>query len=106
MPKFLLTGSYTAEGTKGVIKDGGSGRKAAAEQAMKAVGAKVDAMYFGFGDTDVILIVDVPDTVSAVALSLAVNSSGKIAVRTTPLITVEEMDAAAKKSVPYRAPGA
>jgi uncharacterized protein with GYD domain len=106
MPKFLLTASYTAEGTKGVMKEGGSARKAAAEQVMKSVGAKIEAFYFGFGDADAIMIVDAPDTVTAVALSLAVNSTGRVAVRTTPLITVEEMDAAAKKSVSYRPPGA
>ena len=106
MPKFLLTASYTAEGTKAIIKEGGSGRKKAAEQVIAAVGGKIEAFYFGFGDTDLVIICDVPDAVTAVALSLAVNSSGKIAVKTTPLITVEEMDAAAKKSVPYRAPGA
>ena len=106
MAKFLLTASYSAEGTKGVMKDGGSGRKKAAEQVIASVGGKLEALYFGFGDTDIVMIIDVPDAVSAVALSLAVNSTGKVAVRTTPLITVEEMDAAAKKSVTYRPPGA
>jgi uncharacterized protein with GYD domain len=106
MPKFLIEANYASEGTKGLIKEGGSGRRAAVEQAVKAVGGKVDALYFGFGSADLIVIVDVPDSVSAIAISLAVNSSGKISMKTTPLITAEEMDAASKKTVGYRAPGA
>ena len=47
-----------------------------------------------------------PDTSSALALSLVVNASGAVHVNTIPLITVEEVDAACKKSVDYRAAGA
>lgn len=62
-------------------------------------------MYFSFGDSDVIGICDVPDNVSAVAISLAVNASGMINAKLTPLITPEELDAAAKKVPSYTPPG-
>ena len=39
------------------------------------------------------------------ALSIAVNASGAVNLRTIPLITPEEVDAAAKKQVAYRPPG-
>ena len=50
MPKYLIQGSYTAEGTRGLLKDGGSKRKAAAEEAVKSVGARLEACYFAFGE--------------------------------------------------------
>jgi len=105
MAKYLFLGSYTAEGTKGVLKDGGSGRRKAIEQALKSVGGSMEAFYFAFGEADAIVIADVPDNVSATALSLMVNASGLASVRTVVLITAEEMDQATKKTVKYRAPG-
>jgi uncharacterized protein with GYD domain len=106
MPKYLITASYTPEGTKGLLAEGGSGRKAVVQKAVQGLGGKLDAMYFAYGDTDVVLICDMPDAASGLALSLAANASGTVKVRTTPLITVEEVDAACKTSVSYRGAGA
>ena len=105
MPKYLCQASYTAEGTKGLLKDGGSKRRAAVEEMTKALGGKIEAFYYGFGEPDVFLIVDAPDNASAAAISLAVNASGAVQLKTTVLLTPEEMDAATKKGVSYRAPG-
>lgn len=107
MAKYLITASYSVEGTKGLIKDGGSKRRAAAEQVIKALGGSLEAFYFAFGDTDVYVIADVPDNVSTAAASLTINASGAVAVKTTVLITPEEMDQATKKAatVSYRPPG-
>jgi len=106
MPKYLLTVSYTAQGAQGLKKDGGSKRKAAAVAAAKSLGGKVDAFYFAMGKHDAYVIADFPDTASATALSLAINSTGALTGHTTLLITPEEMDAACKKTVGYRPPGA
>ncbi len=106
MPKFLIKASYTTEGAKGPIKEGGSARRAAVQKIIEGLGGKVEAFYFAYGEDDAVVIVDLPDAASGLALSLAVNASGAVRVSTTPLITVEEMDAASKKSVAYRAPGA
>jgi uncharacterized protein with GYD domain len=105
MPKYLIQGSYTAQGAKGVQKEGGTKRRQVVEALLKEVGGKLDAFYFTFGETDFAIIVELPDTVSSAALSLAVNASGAVAMRTIPLITVEEMDAATKKHLSYRPPG-
>jgi len=105
MPKFLVQGSYTAEGAKGLRKDGASKRRQVAEALLKEAGGKLDAFYYAFGDTDFALIADLPDNVSSAALSLAVNASGVTKIKTTPLLTVEEMDAATKKQLGYRGPG-
>ena len=106
MPKFLCTAGYTAEGLQGVVKDTASGRKAAVQKAVKGLGGKLEAFYFSFGDDDVVLIVDLPDNTAAAAMSLAVGSSGLVQLRTTPLLTVEEVDKAIKAKSTYRAPGA
>jgi len=105
MPKYLIQASYTAEGTKGLLKEGGSQRRATAQEALKSVGGRLDAFYYAFGETDVVAIADVPDNVSAAALSLAVSASGALNTRMTVLLTPEEIDQAAKMMVGYRPPG-
>lgn len=106
MAKFLIQASYTAAGARGLLKDGGSGRKTAVAKAVEGLGGKLESFYYALGQTDAFLVVDAPDTVAAVALSLTVNSTGAVRTTMTPLLTVEEMDAACKKTVGYRAPGA
>lgn len=105
MPKYLIQASYTAEGVKGLLKDGGTQRRAAAEAALKGVGGRLEGFYFAFGETDVFAIADVPDNASAAAVALTVSASGAIHARTTVLMTPEEMDQAAKKMINYRPPG-
>ena len=64
MAKFLITASYTSEGTRGLLTEGGSGRKAVLEKAIKGLGGTLEAMYFAYGDDDVLLIADVPNAVT------------------------------------------
>lgn len=106
MPKYLVQASYTAEGVQGLQKDKASGRKAVVEKALQAVGGKLEAMYFAFGEVDVFILCDVPDNVSAAALSLAVSGKGLIRTKTLPLLTVEEIDQALSRKVVYTPPGA
>lgn len=105
MPKYLYRASYTTEGLKGLLKEGASKRREAVEQLTKALGGTVEAFYFAFSDDDVYVISDVPDNVTVTAISLAVNASGAVKVKTTVLLTPEEVDQAAKKTVNYRPPG-
>jgi uncharacterized protein with GYD domain len=106
MAKFMVQAAYTLEGTKGLIRDGGSKRRAVVEKAIAALGGKVDGFYFSFGKSDVVIIADLPDATAAVAIGLTVTATGAVKTTTTPLITPEEMDAACKKQVNYTAPGA
>ena len=105
MAKYLVEATYTAEGMKGLLAEGGSKRREAAAKAIKAVGGKVEAFYFTFGKSDAVVLVDLPDNVTAAALSLAINASGAVTTNTTVLLTPAEIDEAVKKSVPYHAPG-
>jgi uncharacterized protein with GYD domain len=105
MPKYLVQANYVGEGIKGLLRDGGTGRRAAVEKLFGSVGGKVEAFYYAFGDTDLFVIADVPDNVSAAALSLTVNAAGAATAKVTVLLTPEEIDAAAKKTPNYRPPG-
>jgi uncharacterized protein with GYD domain len=106
MAKFLVKASYTAEGTRGLVKEGGTARRAAIQKLIEGLGGKLEAFYFTYGENDVMVIAELPDASSGLALSLAANASGAIRLATVPLITTEEFDDAAKRSVAYRAPGA
>ena len=105
MPLYFWQASYTAEGTKGLIKDGGSKRKQAVGQMVEKAGGTLHAFYYAFGETDVIAIAEFPDHATALAVSVAVNSVGVVHLRSTLLLAPEEVDAATKKSVAYRPPG-
>jgi uncharacterized protein with GYD domain len=106
MPKYLLKASYTAEGVRGIMKDGGSKREAAARALIESLGGKMEAFYFTHGETDAIVICDFPSASKALAGVMAVNASGLVQASTTPLITPAEMDEAARTTVAYRPPGA
>jgi uncharacterized protein with GYD domain len=106
MPKFLFEASYTQEGIKGVQGEGGTSRRDAVAQVAESVGGQLESFYFGFGESDAYVVVDLPDNESAAAVALTVNSAGGATVRTVVLLTPEEVDAAAKRSVEYRPPGA
>ncbi len=105
MPKYLIAASYTTEGVKGLAKEGGTKRRQAIEAALKSAGARLEALYFAFGDHDAYVIVDAPDNASVAAVSRTVNASGAVHAKTVVLLTPEEMDQATKKSVTYQAPG-
>ena len=83
MPKYMIQASYTSEGAKGLLKDGGSKRRQAADQAIQSAGGKMEAFYFAFGDIDAIVIADFPDHASVAAASVAINATGAVASKTT-----------------------
>jgi uncharacterized protein with GYD domain len=76
------------------------------QKLIEGLGGKVEVFYYAYGEDDAYVITDVPDATAGLAISLAVNASGAVRLSTIPLITPEEIDAACKKSVAYRAPGA
>jgi uncharacterized protein with GYD domain len=106
MAKYLIKVSYSAEGLVGMRKEGAAARAAFIAQLLETVGGSLECFYFAFGGDDVILIADVPDNKTAMAISATVGSSSAIsAYETVPLLTTQEVDAAMKISVGYRAPG-
>jgi uncharacterized protein with GYD domain len=105
MPKFLFEASYTTEGIKGVQAAGGSSRRDAIAAMAEGVGGKLESFHFAFGGSDAYVIVELPDNESAAAVALTTNAAGGASVKTTVLLTPEEVDAAANRSVDYRPPG-
>jgi uncharacterized protein with GYD domain len=106
MPSFLFKASYSPEGVRGVAAKGGSARRDAIADLFAANGGKMAGFYFAFGETDAYVIGELPDNETATAVALTVNADGRAKVSTVPLLTPEEVDAAAQRSVDYRAPGA
>ncbi len=105
MPKYLVKASYNADGVKGVLKGGGTARANAVQKMLEGIGGKMESFHFAFGDDDAVVIVDLPDNISAAALSLAVSASGLAASKVTVLLTPAELDEAAKRTVSYTPPG-
>jgi uncharacterized protein with GYD domain len=105
MAKYLIQATYSGQGLDGLLKEGGTKRRAAVEKAVKGLGGTLEAFYYAFGEADVVGIASLPDNVSASAFSLMVTAAGGAHVKTTVLITPEEVDQAVKKTLDYRAPG-
>ena len=105
MPKYLIKGSYTQEGLSGLVKDGGSKRRATVENLVRNMGGVLESFYYAFGDDDIVAIVELPDDASVSAVSLMVGATGAAAIDTTVLIEPETIDEAVKKTVDYTPPG-
>ena len=105
MPKYLFHGSYTEEGLRGLLKEGGTKRREALKQAVESLGGTLEAFYYAHGDNDFYFIADNPDNVNVIAASLIANASGTVKVKTIVLITPEEVDEAVKKTMDWRPPG-
>jgi len=101
----MFKASYTVEGIRGLQKSGGSARRAVLDEVAQGVGGTIESFYFAFGDEDVYLIADLPDNKSAAAIAIAVGAAGAAAVKTVVLLTTEEIDGAAERTVAYRPPG-
>jgi uncharacterized protein with GYD domain len=105
VPKYLIQGSYKVDGVKGLLQAGGTSRRDAVARLAESLGGRLESFYFGFGDHDAYVIVDLPDNASMAAASLTAAASGTVRVSTVVLMTPEEIDEAARKSPDYRPPG-
>jgi uncharacterized protein with GYD domain len=105
MPKYLVRGNYVGDGLRGLMKEGGTSRRAAIEQLAASMGGSVESFYYAFGDRDVYVVVDMPDNATMAGVALTVAASGAVAVDTVVLMTAEELDEAVKKTPNFRPPG-
>ena len=106
MPRFLIEATYTLDGLRGLMKDGGSGRVDAVRKMAESVGGHLESFDFTFGERDTHVICELPDNKSAAAVAFAIGASGGATTKTVALLTPEEVDQAVQQSVDYRAPGA
>ena len=105
MPKYFFYGSYSPEGYRGLMEEGGSSRIEAAKEALGSVGGSLEAFYFSYGENDFYIIVDLPDHIATTAITLAGNITGTFNIKGVPLLTPGELDEAIKQSVDFRPPG-
>ena len=104
MPKYLVQGSYTDQGLKGLLKEGGSKRRAMVEQLAKEMGGKLEAFYFAFGGDDFVIILDLPSNMDMAATAIVAQASGTVKSRVTVLMTAEEVDQAVRRKVDFHPP--
>ena len=105
MPKYLISVNYTVKGMEGVRAAGAKARVDAVKAMLEPMGGTLESLHFAFGDTDVFCIVDAPDDEAVAAVGIAINGSGAASMRTTKLLTVEQVDEALGRSVNYQPPG-
>jgi uncharacterized protein with GYD domain len=105
MAKYLIAATYSVDGLKGLMKDGGTGRRAAIEELLKSVDGSLECLYYAFGGKDAYLVVDVPSNEAAAAIGMVVGAAGGASVETTVLLTPEQVDAARSMTPQYRPPG-
>ena len=104
MPKYLVQGSYTDEGLKGLLNEGGSKRRATVEKLAKEMGGKLEAFYFAFGSDDFVIILELPSNVDIAATAIVAQASGMVKSRVTVLMTPVDVDQAVKRKVDFRPP--
>lgn len=105
MTKYLFQANYVGQGIAGLMQEGGSQRREALARAVESLGGSLESIYYAFGETNVLGVLDIPDQASALALSFMMNSTGTVDGHLTPLMTPEDVDAAVGKIPAYRAPG-
>jgi uncharacterized protein with GYD domain len=105
MPRYLIEASYTRDGVEGVRAKGGTSRRDAVAHAVEDLGGSLESVYFAFGEHDAYVTVDLPDDIAAAAIALSVNAAGGATTKTTALLTVDQVDEAARRSVEYTPPG-
>jgi uncharacterized protein with GYD domain len=110
MPKFAFFFTLTSE-TIARFTERPTDRSAELQGLLDPLGGKLEAYYFMFGEDDAMVIVDVPDSAAAAAISLAVSSSGAFGrLRTHELIPAADftkiLERAKSARAGYRPPGA
>jgi uncharacterized protein with GYD domain len=98
MAYFLLQGSYSSDSWKSLVSNPHD-RIAVVRPVIEKLGGKLEHAWFSFGEHDLVTVLQMPDNVSAAALSLAIAAGGGFkAHKTTPLLTVAEAIEAMKKA--------
>ena len=105
MAKYLFEVSYSVEGAKGLLAQGGTARQAAIEKALSGLGGSVESFHYALGHDDAFLIAELPDASAVATLSITVAAAGGARVTTHELLTPEQVDSALKSDVEYSPPG-
>jgi len=88
MSIFVLFGNYSAESIKGASAK----RTEDAAALIRSLGGEVVSGYALLGETDLLLVVDLPDTERAVRASAGLTKLTGIAFRTSPAVSLKDFD--------------
>lgn len=105
MPRYMFRVNYTLEGLQGLMKEGGTGRRKAAETLISSLGGHLVSLDYAFGEDDVYVLCELPDDEAAAAASLRITASGAVKVQTIKLLSPEQIDSAIDRELEYRKPG-
>jgi len=98
MPSYLVQASYTIEALQALMKKP-QDRTEVVSNAIEKLGGKLVGLWLSFGDQDVVAIMEMPNNISAAAMSLAIAAGGALKnTKTTPLFTVAQGISAMKKA--------
>jgi uncharacterized protein with GYD domain len=98
MPSFMVQVSYTSEALAALIANP-QDRTEMVKKVAKKLGGRIHGAWLAFGDYDLVLVMEMPDNVSAAAIALASAAGGSCkTVKTTPLLTIQEGLAALEKA--------
>jgi uncharacterized protein with GYD domain len=98
MAKYVQIFSYTNDAWERMVNSP-SDRVSAARQVAEALGGTVESMYWMLGARDGIVIANLPDSVSAAAISIAVSSTGVFKhVETHELFTQQQLGQALERA--------
>lgn len=106
MAYYLVQAAYTPEAWAAMAKNP-QNRLEAVRPVAERLGGKLESGWLSFGEYDIVAIYQMPDNVSAAAFSIAASAGGAVkAIKTTPLMTMDEGVAAMRKAVGagYRPP--
>jgi uncharacterized protein with GYD domain len=104
MPKYLVQGSYTDQGLKGLLKEGGSNRRVMVEKLAEEMGGKLEVFYYAFGGDDFVIILDLPSNIDMAATAIVAQASGMVKSRVTVLMDPKDVDQAVQRKVDFRPP--
>ncbi|MGB8494508.1 MAG: GYD domain-containing protein [Candidatus Acidiferrum sp.] len=98
MPYFCHQVCYTKEAWARLMQNP-QDRLEAVRAPIEKLGGKVHASFFAFGDFDVLAITEMPDTISAAAISMAFAGGGAVSkINTTTLLTGSQALEALRKA--------
>ena len=109
MSVFMFQGSYSAEAIKSLIANP-TDRSGAARAVIEANGGTMVGAWMAFGESDVVVIAEMPDDESMAAMAMTIKTTGAIlSGKSTQLLTIEQavtaMTKAQAASAAYSPPG-
>ena len=98
MAKYLLMASYTGEAWAAQVKNP-QNRVELVRPVFERMGGSMELAYGSFGESDIVIIMDMPDNISAAAISIAFAAGGAVTnIKTIPLMEMDDLLAALGKA--------